>query len=331
MASGVAMPGCDPSPTCPSSTPPGKLGLFDPRSNTWETVVSFPSGYGQPMFVAVAPTGKVWFTMPVTNSIGVYDPVRSTVAQWVVPTAGAGPWDLAIDLVGRIWFTEHYVNQIGSFNPLLQTFHEIATPASNSNPYGITIDRANDVWFTENNDAVALIGEYTNYGVLNEYRIRNTPTAGTGLTPHLITIDPKGNIWWSEGWVHAIGTLNLRQAHPGTNDGVTEYFYTSPCPGGVGGCSHTSGISADKNGRIWFDDSLQNTFGSFPIGGGSFSFFSSPGNHPHDGLNVDSQGRIWFDEEFSNDLAEAIPFGCAQAPTWGNLPSCQQQGQQGQQ
>ena len=309
----VAMPGCDLAPSCPSSTPPGKLALFDPNTRSWVTVVALPAGYGQPVFVAVDHTGKVWFTMPVTNAIGVYDPASATVAQWAVPTASAGPWDIAVDSAGKLWFTEHYVNQIASFDPNTQAFDEIATPAANSNPYGITVDAANNIWFTENQDTVALIGEYTNQGVLNEYKIRNTPTGGTGLTPHMITVDPNGNIWWSEGWVSAIGTLNLGAAQPGTNKGVTEYFYTPSCSG----CgSHTSGISADKQGQIWLDDSLQNTFGSFPIGGGSFSFYSSPsGGHPHDGLNVDSQNRIWFNEEFANKLAEAIQGASTATPT----------------
>ncbi|HKV56659.1 MAG TPA: hypothetical protein VJO32_00195, partial [Ktedonobacteraceae bacterium] len=309
----VALPGCDLAPSCPSSTPPGKLALFDPGTQSWVTVVSLPAGYGQPVFVAVDHSGKVWFTMPVTNAIGMYDPVATTVSQWAVPTASAGPWGIAIDANGKVWFTEHYVNQIGSFDPNTQTFHEIATPASNSNPYGITVDASNNIWFTENTDAVALIGEYTTQGVLKEYKIRNTPTGGTGLTPHLITIDPNGNIWWSEGWVGAIGTLNVAAAQPGTNNGVTEYFYTPPC----GSCgSHTSGISADKQGLIWLDDSLQNNFGSFPVGGGSFSFYNSPsGGHPHDGLNVDSQNRVWFDEEFANKLAEAIQGSSTPTPT----------------
>src|SRR5229473_10365 len=299
----VALPGCDLAPTCPSSTPPGKLALFDPNAQNWAAIVAMPAGYGQPLFVAVDQSGKVWFTMPVTNTIGQYDPVSTTVAQWAVPTPSAGPWGIAIDSKGTIWFTEHYRNQIGSFDPNSQTFHEVATPASNSQPYGITVDVSDNIWFTENNDSVALIGEYTNQGVLQEYKIRNTSTGGTGLTPHLITIDPNGNTWWSEGWVSAIGTLNLTAAQPGTNNGVTEYHYTPSC----GSCgSHTSGISTDKQGLIWLDDSLQNTFGSFPVGGGSFSFYNSPGGHPHDGLNVDSQNRVWFDEEFSNKLAEAI-------------------------
>ena len=152
-----------------------------------------------------------------------------------------------------------------------------------------------------------MIGEYTSQGVLKEYKIRNSATAGTGLTPHQITIDQNGNIWWSEGWVSAIGTLNIASAQPGTNNGVTEYCYT---PSGSGG-SHTSGISAGKQGLIWLDDSLQNTYGSFPIGGGSFTFYNTPtaNGHPHDGMNVDAQNRVWFDEEFANKLAEAIPSG----------------------
>src|SRR6266446_6269637 len=310
----VALPGCDLAPSCPSSTPPGKLALFNPPVQNWASIVSLPAGYGQPVFVAVDHTGKVWFTMPVTNAIGMFDPVAMTVTQWAVPTPSAGPWDIAIDSNGTIWFTEHYVNQIASFDPNSQTFHEIATPASNSNPYGITVDASNNIWFTENTDSVALIGEYTNQGVLNEYKIRNTPTGGTGLTPHLITIDPNGNIWWSEGWVGAIAMLNLAAAQPGTNNGVTEYPY---------GGSHTSGISADKQGLIWLDDSLQNTFGSFPIGGGSFSFYNSPtaGGHPHDGLNVDSQNRVWFDEEFANKLAEAIQGSPTPTPTSTNTPT----------
>src|SRR5260221_11768823 len=132
--------------------------------------------------------------MPVTNTIGLYDPVSTTVSQLAVPTPGAGPWGIAIDSKGTIWFTEHYVNQIGSFDPNSQTFHEVATPASNSDPYGITVDASNNIWFTENTDSVALIGEYTNQQVFNEYKKLNTPTAVTGRAPDLITINPNCNI-----------------------------------------------------------------------------------------------------------------------------------------
>src|SRR5205085_10155220 len=122
-------------------------------------------------------------------------------------------------------------------------------------------------------DAVAAIAEYTTGGALNEFKIRKTSTAGTGLTPHLITVDAQGSVWWSEGWVSSIGVLHLQAARPGTNRGVTEYHYTPSCPS----CgSHTSGIRADHQGLIWLDDSLQNTFGSFPVGGTAFTFYNAP-------------------------------------------------------
>ena len=91
-----------------------------------------------------------------------------------------------------------------------------------------------------------LIGRLVSFDALKlrfkEFKIRTTTTAGTGLTPHLITVDPSGNLWWSEGWVSSIGKLNPAVAKPGTNTGVAEYSYAPSC----GSCgSHTSGIAAD--------------------------------------------------------------------------------------
>jgi hypothetical protein len=124
----VALPGCDLAPSCPTTTPPGKLALFDPTANNWTTIVSLPAGYGQPLFVAVDQTGNVWFTMPVTNTIGMYDPVSTTVTQWAVPTPSAGPWGIALDSKGTIY----------------------TSPTAQSHPHdGLTVDSQNRVWFDE--------------------------------------------------------------------------------------------------------------------------------------------------------------------------------------
>jgi len=303
----VAVPGCDPSPTCSTTTPPGKIEEYNPAASSWIVTYQLPSGYAQPLFLAFDAQGNLWFPMPMSNSIGMLNAQSKTFQQFPVPTAGAGPWDIAIDHNGKIWFTEHYTNKIGKFDPSTQTMTEISTPASNSQPYGIVVDASNNIWFTENNSSVALIGEYTSGGTLKEYKIRNSLVSG--LTPHLITVDPGGNIWWTEGWVAMIGELNIKQATPGTNNGVTEYGYPATCTT----CGkHTSGIGVDSNGQIWFDDSLQGIFGSFPdTGTGSFNVYSAPtqNGHPHDGLNVDVLNRIWFTEEFANKLAVAVQNG----------------------
>ncbi len=299
----LAVPGCDPSPTCNAGTLPGKIEEFDPTTSSWIATYQLPANFAQPLFLVFDAKGHIWFAMPGDNSIGMFNPANKTFHQWAVPTANAGPWDLVIDHKGFIWFTEHYTNQIGRFTPWSHVFKEFATTSANSQPYGLVVDAKNNIWFTENNSGVARIGEYTAAGKMNEYIIRAQPPAG--LTPHLITIDPNGNIWWTEGFAGMIAELKVALAKPGTSNGVTEYAYTATCTT----CgSHTSGISVDSNGNVWFDDSLQGIFGSFPDPGtGSFTEYATPtlNGHPHDGLRVDSQNRIWFSEEFQNKLAEA--------------------------
>ncbi len=300
----VAVPGCDPSPTCSNTTPPGKIEEYNPAASSWIATYQLPAGFGQPLFLAFDASGNIWFAMPMTNSIGMLNPQTNTYQQFPVPTAASGPWDITIDHSGKIWFTEHYTSKIGEFDPSTQQMTEFTTPTANSLPYGIVVDASNNIWFTENNSAVAQIGEYTAGGIMNEYKIRNNPPGG--LTPHMLTVEPNGNVWWTEGWVGMIGELNVSQAVPGTTNGVTEYAYPATCTTCYG--THASGITFDNNGLIWFDDSLQAVFGSFPdTGQGTFSMYAAPTpQHPHDGINVDSQNRIWFTEEFANKLAEAI-------------------------
>jgi streptogramin lyase len=300
-----AIPGCNPNPDCGNRTSPGKIEVFNPSTSTWTATYQLPSGYGQALFLSFDSSGRVWFPMFHTNALGMYDPASHTFQQWTMPTSASGPWDAVFDHNGKLWITEHYANKVAEFDPTTDTFvKEYSTAASNSEPYGITVDAANNIWFTENNSSVAKIAEITAAGGVQEYPIRNT--SSSSLTPHLITVDPNGNIWWTEGFAGMIGELKVASAVPGTNTGITEYAYQHLC----NGCStHTSGISVDSNGFIWFDDSLQNTFGSFSdIGTGTFSMYMAPSSkaHPHDGMRVDSFNRIWFGEQYAEKLAEAV-------------------------
>ncbi len=303
----VALPGCDIA-SC-SGPFPGKIAQYNPTMKSWGTTYSLPAGYGQPLFLAFDPQGRIWFTMPLSNSIGMLNPANGTTQQFAVPTSASGPWGIAVDSKGIVWFTEHYINKIGSFNPTTHSFHEIPTATSNSQPYGITVDASNNVWFTENNPLVPGVAEYTVSGNLREFPMKPN---GSYLTPHLITIDTNGNPWWSEGFVGAVGDLKVASATPGTSNGITQYSYHPSGP------AHTSGIGVDSSGKIWFDDSLGSIYGSFPeSGSGAFSLYNTPsaGSHPHDGLNVDKKNNVWFDEEFANKLALATQTGGSTTPT----------------
>jgi hypothetical protein len=323
----VAEPQCDVNvsavPICTHTITSGMLEYskqgFSNGVQPLQTL-SEPKGYSSPFFLAFDSSGNLWFTEPVTNAIGEFD-TTSTWHQWTVPTSNASPFDLTIDQYGHIWFTELSANQIGEFDTKSDTFNEYPTPTSNSTPYGITgpDPTTHSIWFTENNQFVHRIGRITPNadgtlsGPIQEY-LTNSPS--TSITPHLITYDNLGNIWWSEGYAGSIGQLVISKATNGTNQGVTEYTVPS-CSGCVS--IHISGIAVDSNGTVWFDDSLNSRYGSFVPSTSTFSMYVIDGcvtnnTHPHDGLAVDSSDNVWISEEFAPKLVEALP-GMVTNPT----------------
>ncbi len=308
-----AEPGCDFGPTCSASAPPGQIGEL-PAGSGSPRFWTLPNITGnQPIFVALDGSGNVWFTTPDNSMIGEFSPATQTfVGQWAV-TPNSGPWDLSFNH-GALWFTERLVSAIGKFDPSTHTYQDFQTPSANSNPYGIAgADpvNANLVWFTENNDAVGKIGVInTTTNAISEYSIQAQPLSG--LTPHLLAIDAQGNPYWTEGWVRAVGKLNVSLASPtscgassGDCVGVTEYALgasSSACSG-----DHISGITLQGGGStVWVTDALASQVGVLTPATGAATFYSlsSCGSHPHDGLNQDPQGTIWWDEEFDNALGD---------------------------
>lgn len=327
----VAEPKCDPGnisgqPFC-SSTVQGNLieyarGNFGQGAQPLKLAAE-PPGYSSPFFVAADINNNIWFTEPVTNALGELDHL-SHWHQWTVTTPGANPFDLTIDHYGHIWFTEPGSSAIGEFDPATQQFHTTPTPTANGDPYGITgpDPLTGSLWFTENNNRAHRIGRLTSApdgsvrGRIQEY----IAPATNNNTPHLITFDTRGNIWWTEGWAGNIGQLVISRAIDNTSIGVSEHSVPTPhCPANSNCGMHISGISVASNGAIWFDDSLSSRVGSYTPGGG-FSLYTlegkaSSGAHPHDGLIVDSSNNVWLSEEFGNHLVEIATSPLAPAPT----------------
>jgi len=310
-----AEPGCDFGSGCSSSTPPGQIGEVIAATGSVNLYPLPNLTNNQPLFVALDGMGNVWFTTPNNDMIGEFNPLtHSFVGQWAV-TPGTGPWDLTFNK-GVIWYSEHYVSAVGEFNPAAHTHADFQTPTGSSNPYGIVgNDPANGnlVWFTENNGNVARIGvvDTANGNAIAEYLIRSV-LPGSSLTAHSIALDAQGHPWWTEGWVHDIGTLNPGGGTPGSCGtasgdclGVSEYALPT------GGCSgsHVSGIHITSSGSVWSDDSLSAQLFSFDPSAGQFSGYAltNCGAHPHDGLNVDSSNHLWWDEEFANNIGNLIP------------------------
>ncbi len=306
--------------------------------NSWNQPlqdIQQPQGYSSPFFLTFDGSGNIWFAEPVTNAIGEYNPGNGTWNQWTVPTAQASPFDLVFDHYGHLWFTELTANQIGEFDPVTQQFHETPTPTSGSTPYGITgpDPSTGAIWFTENNLGVHKIGSFipTSSGTMQNNTINEydtNPPPGGGDTPHLITYDTFGNIWWTEGYDGEIGKLVISQASPGTNHGVTEYAV--PLASCVPNCStHISGIAVDSHDTVWFDDSGTARVGAYVPSSGYFAMYTVDNGdqnqlnaHPHDGLALDKSSNLWFTEEFARKLGEGVQNGVPQPqPSPGPSPT----------
>jgi virginiamycin B lyase len=300
----VAEPGCEMSPTCPSTfaTYIGKYALSDGSS-----IANFPepdqaedgAPYSSPLFVAVNPSdGSVWFTEPDSNAIGELDPDTGTWNNYTRGiTPGSAPYDLLFDKNGNLWFTEYNANSIGFFNTKTHTIVETPTPTAGSNPYGMTVDTRGNIWFAENGQGVSKIATFTPTRTGNisitEYLI--DPALIT--RPHLITVDPHGTIWFSDGF-----TGNISEFDP-TTQAVTHFKVATQCRR-VNNCTHTSGIAADRQGHIWFTDSLNATVGYFdPVNDiEKVQPIKDPNAHPHDGLVIQSNGTVWFTEQYGSQI-----------------------------
>lgn len=307
----VAEPGCDPQPFVCSGTRTGSIAQVNRSSFSITKNFTEPSGRGfsSPFFLVPDASGDIWFAEPNTNAIGELTPSQhnssATWKQWGVPTRNAAPFQLAFDAHGVLWFTEPQANQIGSFNPVTHAFTETATPTARSTPYGITGPDTNGaMWFTENNAAVARVGSFVppTKGTLKTSAISEylTVNSGPSTTVHLITLDHKGHVWWSEGFGGRIGSLTINKAVKGTSHGVNEY----PIPACQNCNSHVSGIAVDNEGIVWFDDSLRNWVDSYNP---TTHTFSAPiqlaqGSHPHDGLAIAGDDTVFVVEEFAQKL-----------------------------
>lgn len=276
-------------------------------------VAAEPPGYSSPFFVVADASDNLWFTEPVTNALGELDHLGNW-HQWAVNTPNANPFDLTLDRFGHIWFTEPGVSALGEFNPSTHQFLSIHTPTTGSIPYGITGPDpvSGSLWFTENNNRVHRIGRFVSgasgiSGRIHEY----LAPATNNNTPHLLTFDHFGNIWWTEGWSGNIGQLVISKAVDNTSAGVSEHRVPAPrCPPNSNCGVHISGIAAASNGAIWFDDSLSSRVGSYAPGVG-FVLWTLDGSptsnaHPHDGLIVDRTGNVWVSAVYANQLIELI-------------------------
>jgi streptogramin lyase len=139
----------------------GAIGTLDPLTGQI-TLYRLPNPQTQVFSMAMAPTGRLWFTEVVPGKLGTFDPTTGTVTELPVPALAGRPpalYELVIDQQEEIWFVDVGATTLVRYAPGQHalTFFRLSLPGSA--PFGLTRDLAGTLWFTAGGASANYVGE----------------------------------------------------------------------------------------------------------------------------------------------------------------------------
>ncbi len=199
------------------------------------------------MRLVVDGQNRVWFTELLGNKIGVYDPAKSQLVEYPVPTNASGPADLTFGRNGALWFTETYAMSLGEFFPQNQSFIEYPLGGNTASqvvasPIGLVQDDQGNVWVADHGGSWIVEFNPVTHGIVKyPTHIPPSDVYPTSLVNDLL-IDSSGRVWFVEHGGNAVAYLSTDDRN------MTEF----PIP--TGPISTSLWIALAPNGDIWFTE-----------------------------------------------------------------------------
>jgi streptogramin lyase len=272
--------------------------------------------------IAAGPNGTLWFTSPITGSIGSVTTSGSFSTPLVTQYApySQPQWIVLGPDNEHLWFTDlgyiafgAYPPSIGSIDAATNQIVTFALPNPNSLPGVIAVGPDAALWFIDYGTDAATgtnpqpsIGTITTSGSIKEYPLTNGHTLNA---QSFITAGPDGALWFttSDGYIGRITTAGSLT------------YYQIPVPGGststVG-----QGIVTGPDSAIWLaqestDASTAQTsgqIGRFTPATGVFQQFPIPtqsgGQSPNPlAIVVGPDNGLWFTDYATNSLGAIQP------------------------
>jgi streptogramin lyase len=247
---------------------------------------AIPTAASNPQGIIGASDGNLWFTEKNGSKI-----TRVTTAcaytEFSTLFASDGPQLLTDRGDGNVWFTGFTGNHVGFQGLTSGTSGETTIPTPNSHPFGIAAAPDLNLYFTEN--AVDQLGRIPMlFGAITE-----VPLA-TGSAPAQIVRGPATETSCAGGpcmWFTEFGTSRVARLNP---DGwpapaVTEF----PT---ITASSNPLGITAGKDGALWFTESFLDRIGRVSVNGSVSEYTSPVTGLGLMGIAVAPDGSIWFAE-----------------------------------
>lgn len=185
-----------------------KIGEITPQGNLTEFTIP-QSGDLEASGITVDSTGRVWFTLAGTDSIGSYYQGKFTIDNLtgVIST----PVGISVGSNGDVWFTQHGPSFISEFIPDNDTIRTISTSNNSlitSLPYFIWVDSNNNVWFNEH-QGNAMSEFIPTTDTMVEYFIPTAVVSAGNISYALTsTLSSTGQPWFTELISGKVGTVN---------------------------------------------------------------------------------------------------------------------------
>ena len=222
-----------------------------------------------PTAVAAAPDGVVWFTIDMSDAIGLWR--HGKIERLAKGTQNLEPIGLAVAANGSAWYTDATARAIARIAPsgAITTF-PLSTPIAKLSRLAVAPDGA--VWFAE---ATAYSITRLQDGVFRRYPIESIRGG-----PYGVAVGADGTVWAT---LQSANTL-VRITPDGT---MTEFDVPTHA-------SAPTDIAVAASDTVWFLEFRANKIGRYAHG--HFTEFPVPGDEKAGltGLAVAPDGAVWF-------------------------------------
>ncbi len=260
----------------------------------------FPISPGRaafPMVITMGPDHNLWFTENSGLKIGTINPL-GVITEY--PIAGAqGLLGITTGPDGNIWFTDEFAGFIGHINTSGGSLVTYDLPLG-SHPQGIVAGLDGKLWFVDNSVDLLhpmegfRVGSIDTSGNINEYPTGIDPIVFDGFdyAPAEITVDPHGNLWFTNPNAQEIGVAFVGEITPA---GVVSICNTNSFP---------QGIITGPDGNIWTIESVNVAKIVAPC---TETDYPLSVDYGYAGMTTGPDGNIWFTEY--NSVGYVTPAG----------------------
>ena len=221
-----------------------------------------------PAAIAIAPDGAVWFTIEMSDAIGVHRHGR--LERMSKRTQNLETLGLDVDADGGVWYTDSPARAVARMaaDGSIRSF-PLTTPIARLGRLAVGPDRA--VWFA---DATSASVTRLKDGTFTRHVSRSA-----GAVPWGVAVEARGTVWATFPNVNRLARI--------AGDGQVTEFDVPTRGSGLGD------VAVDAAGAVWFLEQQANKIGRFADG--RFTEFAIPIPSPGlTALAVAPDGAVWF-------------------------------------